>query len=155
LIQTIGRAARNINGKAILYADKLTDSMRAAIEETDRRRKIQNEFNIKNNIQPRTIRKDISDIITRQDVHNSDETELLSEIEKELQISPGMSKKTVSEILRNAMLAAAKNLEFEKAALIRDKLNTVESGEKTGNPNKTKGKISVFRPKKKSRKKEK
>ncbi|MDH5656381.1 MAG: excinuclease ABC subunit UvrB [Spirochaetia bacterium] len=148
LIQTIGRAARNVNGKAILYADKVTDSMDQAVKETERRRQIQHEYNLKNNIQPKTIKKNISDIISRQISDDSSEDFILSDLEKELKLSSSMPKKKKMEILTKAMLEAAKNLEFEKAALLRDKLQEFESENTKG-----KGKVSVFRPRKTARKK--
>jgi len=127
LIQTMGRAARNVNGKAILYADKITPSMEGAIRETERRRKIQQEYNEANGISPQTIRKEIYDIIERQMETGSGEEELLTEIEAELKLD-GLSKKETVNALREAMLAAAKNLEFEKAALLRDRMLQLESG---------------------------
>lgn len=112
LIQTIGRAARNADGKVIMYADNITGSMERAIEETQRRRKIQSEFNEKHNIVPKTIKKNIRDII--EATKQIDET---TEIEnKNINISD------VIEELKVQMNIAAENLEFERAAQIRDKI---------------------------------
>lgn len=109
LIQTIGRAARNADGKVIMYADEVSDAMRLAINETKRRRKIQNEYNIKNNIVPKTIIKEIRDLISNND--NSDVGK-----RKEKVKSP---KKTIS-ILEQEMKKAAQELDFEKAMQLRD-----------------------------------
>ena len=109
LIQTIGRAARNADGKVIMYADEVSDAMRLAINETKRRRKIQNEYNIKNNIVPKTIIKEIRDLISNND--NSDVGK-----RKERVKSP---KKTIS-ILEQEMKKAAQELDFEKAMQLRD-----------------------------------
>lgn len=126
LIQTIGRAARNVNGKAILYADKTTPSMESAIRETIRRRKIQEEYNIKNNITPTTIIKHVVDIIGRQKEDYADETVILTELEQELNITDDMPIAAVKEKLKKAMIEAAKDLQFEKAALLRDRLMGIE-----------------------------
>ncbi len=118
LVQTIGRAARNVNGKVILYADSVTKSMKKAIDETSRRRKKQFEFNKKHNIIPQTIKKDIKSIVYRE-VENSDyknndpvlKLESPEEIEKYLKLREFEMKE------------AAKQLEFERAAVIRDEVN--------------------------------
>ena len=109
LIQTIGRCARNAKGHVIMYADHITDSMKTAIEETERRRKIQEEYNKKNHIVPKTIVKDISDIISNTD------DEKLEKIEK-------VEKPDIIDIekVEEAMKEAAKNLEFERAMELRD-----------------------------------
>ncbi len=125
LVQTIGRAARNVNGRAILYGDKVTPSMQIAIDETNRRRQIQLEYNQKHNITPQTVRKEIVDLIERNYVGKQEE-EVLSEIEREISIPAKASRKEKKELLHKAMLEAAKNLEFEKAALLRDRLLQVE-----------------------------
>ncbi len=112
LIQTIGRAARNINGKVIMYASKITDSMQKAIDETYRRRHIQEQYNINNNITPKTIYKEIHERIsikTDTDIEEEDFNKLNAhEIEKNI------------EVLEKQMLIYAKELDFEKAAEIRD-----------------------------------
>ena len=115
LIQTFGRAARNVNGQVILYADKITRSMREAMDETDRRRKKQAVYNKKNHITPTTIRKKI---------HES----LASIYERDyvtVETNPEFSELTLEE-LRTEMLKAAKHLEFEKAAQLRDRLKELE-----------------------------
>ncbi|MBC3931424.1 MAG: excinuclease ABC subunit UvrB [Undibacterium curvum] len=123
LIQTIGRAARNLHGKAILYADRVTDSMRRAIDETERRRHKQLAFNAANNITPTGIRKQIKDII--DGVYNPQEARADMAVAQEQAKYEVMSEKQISrEIkkLEKQMLEHAKNLEFEKAAQVRDQL---------------------------------
>jgi excinuclease ABC subunit B len=123
LIQTIGRAARNLNGKAILYADRMTDSMKKAIDETDRRRAKQVAFNTLHGITPRSIKKEVRDLI---DGVYSDKT--AKEMEKqELQraMVEDMSERDVAKEIKRLekqMLEHARNLEFEKAARVRDQL---------------------------------
>ena len=107
LIQTIGRAARNANGKVIMYADTISDSMDKAIKETNRRRKIQEEYNKKHNIIPKTIIKEIREVVTNN-----------KEIEKE-KISKKDKQKLMIDIERE-MKEAAKNLDFERAMELRD-----------------------------------
>jgi excinuclease ABC subunit B len=127
LIQTIGRAARNTNGKAILYADKITSSMQKAIEETARRRKIQAEHNKKFGITPVTIKKDISDILPRE-LAKEETTEevILSEVEKEFTIKKYKTQQNLKEKLKEAMMQAAKDLDFERAAILRDKMLSIK-----------------------------
>ena len=109
LIQTIGRAARNANGKVIMYADTISESMDKAIKETNRRRKIQEEYNIKHNITPKTIIKEIREVVT----NNKD-------IEKDTnKISKKDKQKLMIDIERE-MKEAAKNLDFERAMELRD-----------------------------------
>ncbi|BBB61244.1 UvrABC system protein B [Undibacterium sp. KW1] len=127
LIQTIGRAARNLHGKAILYADKVTDSMRRAMGETERRRNKQLAFNLANNITPTGIRKQIKDII--DGVYNPQEAREELAVAQEQARYEVMSEKQISrEIkrLEKLMLDHAKNLEFEKAAQVRDQLAHVK-----------------------------
>ncbi|MEC4722353.1 excinuclease ABC subunit UvrB [Noviherbaspirillum sp. CPCC 100848] len=127
LIQTIGRAARNLNGTAILYGDKITDSMRRAIDETDRRRTKQIAFNTANNITPAGVRKEIRDLI--DGVYSPQEArgELL--VAQEQAKYESMSEKQVSKEIKRLeklMVDHAKNLEFEKAAKIRDQLHLLK-----------------------------
>ncbi|MFA5741257.1 MAG: helicase-related protein, partial [Candidatus Izemoplasmatales bacterium] len=112
LVQIIGRAARNVNGKVILYADKITDSMRYAIDETNRRRKIQIDYNIRNNITPTTIYKAIHDSISIKIDTKTGEVDYKS-------ISKSEIKKSI-DILERQMHTAAKDLDFERAAELRD-----------------------------------
>ncbi|MCA3799164.1 excinuclease ABC subunit UvrB, partial [Burkholderia sp.] len=123
LIQTIGRAARNVNGKAILYADNMTDSMTRAIGETERRRAKQMAFNEKMGITPRGVVKRIKDII--DGVYNADEARAeLKEAQQRAKFEDMSEKQLAKEIkrLEKQMADYAKNLEFEKAAATRDQL---------------------------------
>ena len=116
LIQTIGRAARNANGKVIMYADEISNSMEIAIEETKRRRKIQMEYNKKHNITPTTIKKEIPDIVKNEEKVEKPKTK--------------MTKKEKQNYLANIekeMKEAAKNLDFERAMELRDILFEIES----------------------------
>jgi excinuclease ABC subunit B len=120
LIQTFGRAARNINGRAILYADHMTDSMKAAIAETDRRRGLQEAYNLKNGITPQSIRKSIDEILSS--VYERDYIDYTKIAEdKDAYMSPLKRQKRIEE-LDKQMRAAAKGLEFEKAARLRDEI---------------------------------
>lgn len=120
LIQTIGRAARNSEGKAILYADKITDSMRKAIYETERRRKIQEEYNAENGITPTTIIKSID--ATLVTAYEADYFKIPLELDAFDEYSPAKLKETIHQ-LEGEMRQAAKDMKFEKAAEIRDRLN--------------------------------
>ena len=115
LIQTVGRAARNANGTVIMYADQVTDSMHKAIKETERRRTVQNEYNVANGIVPKTIKKDIRDVI---DVGLSD-TKEKNKKSKAKKLTKSEKEKKIAE-LTTEMRAAAQKLEFEKAAHLRD-----------------------------------
>jgi len=121
LIQTIGRAARNIEGKAVLYADKKTKSIIKAIQETDRRRKIQEEYNKRNNITATSIKKDISDIL--ESVYEKDYAK------SNLNIELGHNLKKHIKALKKRMKESAENLEFEEAAKTRDKIRKLEASE--------------------------
>ncbi|HEY9101014.1 excinuclease ABC subunit UvrB [Chitinimonas sp.] len=124
LIQTIGRAARNLNGMAILYGDKITESMRKAIDETERRRAKQIAFNEANGITPRGVVKRIKDII--DGVYNADDARAERAERKQQLLLEDMDEKTLAKQLKaieKAMMEAAKNLEFEKAAELRDQLH--------------------------------
>ena len=127
LIQTIGRAARNVRGKAILYADKVTDSMRRAMGETERRRSKQMAFNKTHGIEPKGVQKRIKDII--DGVYDVKEKRQEMQVEQERARYEDMSEKDLSnEIkrLEKQMQAEAKNLEFEKAAATRDRLTKIK-----------------------------
>lgn len=118
LVQTIGRAARNQNGKVIMYADKMTDSMKFAISETSRRREIQEAYNLKHGITPQTIIKDVRGVIAATTAAETREAEHLKDLSK-------MNKKermAFIEELEHEMKDAAKALDFERAAQLRDTL---------------------------------
>ena len=124
LIQTIGRAARNINGRAILYADVMTDSMRRAIAETDRRRRVQVAYNEENGITPESIVKPIDSnliAITEADYVTPE----IDEPEPELQQLTPEQRASFLEELERKMRDAARNFEFEKAAQLRDRLKAL------------------------------
>ena len=118
LIQTIGRAARNTDGKVIMYADELTESMEKAISETNRRRKIQQEYNEEHGITPKTIQKSVRDSI---------KASIIEEAESKYNISKDESIEDIINKLTDKMLKYATNMEFEKAAEIRDQIKELES----------------------------
>jgi excinuclease ABC subunit B len=127
LIQTIGRAARHIEGRAILYADKITDSMRVAIDETNRRREIQTRYNLENNIEPQGIVKSIRDLTDRVKIMaESKETYSVAGEESVPTINPAnLTREDLARLIKQIekeMKDAAKALEFEKAAALRDQL---------------------------------
>ncbi|NLY20571.1 MAG: excinuclease ABC subunit UvrB [Tissierellia bacterium] len=117
LIQTSGRAARNINGKVLMYADKITKSMKVAIDETFRRREIQRNYNDTHNVIPTTINKEVREVITTM-VMNEDEDKYLEIPKEEIQ--------SIINTLHEEMLIAAESLEFEKAADLRDRMNNIK-----------------------------
>ncbi|NOR14216.1 MAG: excinuclease ABC subunit UvrB [Candidatus Aminicenantes bacterium] len=127
LIQTFGRAARNVAGRAILYADKITASMQTAIQETERRRSLQQNYNQKHNITPQSIQKNITDIMNSMYERDYVDYTQISE-EKDIYLSPKKRKKRMEE-LEKAMNEAARKLEFEKAARYRDELKDLKRGE--------------------------
>jgi excinuclease ABC subunit B len=122
LVQTIGRAARHVEGKVILYADKMTPSMEAAIKETELRRAIQMEHNTVNGIVPTTIVKQVRDLTDRVRSMVSDEAEVAADGDFSVEQLPKDELHRMIKELENEMKAAAKALEFEKAALLRDQV---------------------------------
>ena len=127
LIQTMGRAARHINGTAILYADKITNSMRRAIDETDRRRDIQIQFNKDNNITPRSVNKRVKDLI--DGVYDLENEQQNLKDEKIQARYDSMSEKQLAKEIKSQekkMFKAAKNMEFEEAAQHRDELKKLK-----------------------------
>ncbi|PHV35060.1 excinuclease ABC subunit B [Janthinobacterium sp. BJB312] len=127
LIQTIGRAARNLNGTAILYGDRITDSMRRAIDETERRRNKQIAFNTANNIVPIGVKKSIREMI--DGVYSPQEARENLQVAQEAAKFESMSEKQVSKEIKRLeklMVDHAKNLEFEKAAQVRDQLHILK-----------------------------
>ncbi|MFC1750608.1 UvrB/UvrC motif-containing protein, partial [Pseudomonadota bacterium] len=119
LIQTIGRAARNVNGFVIMYGDKMTDAMTGAIEETNRRRKIQEDYNKKHGITPKTIIKEVKDIGMESRKKGE-----ISYGQRHISISkvPKEEQKRLVDDLEAQMDLAAQNMEFEKAAELRDEI---------------------------------
>jgi excinuclease ABC subunit B len=127
LIQTFGRAARNVDGKVILYADTLTHSIKEAMDETNRRRTLQKEYNEKNNITPQSIKKRIDEVLTS--VYERDYFDYLKiSEEKDVYLSPEKRRKQM-EKLEKLMKEAVRNLEFEKAATLRDELKKLKKRE--------------------------
>jgi len=127
LIQTFGRAARNVNGKVILYADTITGSIKEAMNETNRRRMLQKEYNKKNGITPQSITKRIDEVLTS--VYERDYFDYLKISEdKDIYLSPEKRKKRMEQ-LEKLMKEAVRNLEFEKAASLRDELNKLKKRE--------------------------
>jgi excinuclease ABC subunit B len=124
LIQTIGRAARNINGKAVLYADVMTDSMRTAIGETNRRRKIQTEYNEENNIIPQSIIKPIDMSLVA--IAEADYVTVPIEEEERAEVPPEQLGRYIGE-LEEKMREAARKFEFEKAAQLRDRIKALKA----------------------------
>jgi len=121
LIQTIGRVARNVNGRVIMYADVTTDSMKRAISENNRRRALQLAHNERHGITPRTIVKPIEELVERR------RPELVAEEEPPLNVAPDELEETIAG-LQAEMQRAARGLEFERAALIRDMIRSLEEG---------------------------
>jgi excinuclease ABC subunit B len=136
LIQTMGRASRHVHGHVVMYADKMTDSMRRAIDETRRRRKIQEEYNKKHNITPRSIKKIIPEFGIAEKEFEA--KKVRTEVEALRNIREIFAKKDLKSIrefirdLENQMDLAAKNLEFEKAAALRDKIIKIKRTRKAG-----------------------
>ena len=128
LIQTIGRAARNVYGRVVLYADNMTDSLKYAIEETNRRRKIQEDYNKKHNITPKTIIKNIHDITTSiESAHEKTVKSMLS-IDIDFDNVKSLKKKDIKNILKKKekeMEIAVKELDFETAAILRDEIKAL------------------------------
>jgi excinuclease ABC subunit B len=122
LIQTIGRAARNINGRAILYAAKITGSMKKAIDETERRREMQHQYNIDNNITPRGVISKISDALHNGTVSSSDTLLNVAEQATDYKVLSIKDIDKKIKQLENDMLSHAQNLEFEQAANLRDEV---------------------------------
>ncbi|MEZ6094968.1 MAG: excinuclease ABC subunit UvrB [Pirellulaceae bacterium] len=127
LIQTIGRSARNVNAKVILYADKMTEAMKNAIAETNRRRKIQREYNEAHGITPQTVKKNITRSIESGVAAHRDAVKAVSKSEDTVYITDDHVRE-----LEREMLEAAESLEFERAASLRDRLNQIK--DKVGEP---------------------
>jgi excinuclease ABC subunit B len=128
LIQTIGRAARNLEGRAILYADKMTESMKRAIGETERRREKQISFNLANGITPRGVVKGIRDLIDGVYSEKSDKESMRLELEH-ARVQDMSERGVAKEIkrLEKQMMEHARNLEFEQAAATRDQLGRLRA----------------------------
>ena len=127
LVQTIGRAARNVDGKVIMYADRITGSMERALAETNRRREKQLAYNIENGITPETVKKNVEDILSGLYKGDTDQARVTATVETSLQ--GGSNLQAVLDGLRSDMRKAAENLEFEEAARLRDEVRRLEAVE--------------------------
>ena len=127
LIQTIGRAARNADGRVIMYADRITGSMERAMRETDRRREKQAAYNAAHGITPQTIRKNVEDVLEGVWKGDTDAARITAKVDKGPK--PGANLQAHLEALRRDMLKAAENLEFEEAARMRDEIKRLEAVE--------------------------
>jgi excinuclease ABC subunit B len=128
LIQTIGRAARNVNGKVIMYADRMSDAMKKAIEETDRRRQMQLAYNEEHGISPQTIQKSIRELLVRrsEEKRQSEESQIAI-ISKGYNVMVSKDRRKLIKELEDLMLEHAKKLEFEEAALVRDEIEKIRA----------------------------
>jgi excinuclease ABC subunit B len=138
LIQTIGRAARNVRGKAIMYADRMTKSMTRCIEETDRRREVQREYNLEHNITPQTIVKSIEELMLTTRVADARENipaRMAKVAEPKAKYADEVNLEEWAKILEQQMREASAKLDFERAALLRDEL--LEIRVKLGQPAET------------------
>jgi excinuclease ABC subunit B len=144
LVQTIGRAARNVEGRVILYADRITGSMERAMAETDRRRNRQLAYNAEHGITPTTIRRNIADVIA----HVASKDHLTVEIDADTPHLVGHNLKAHIAELETRMQRAAADLEFEEAGRIRDEIRKLEQGELgiTGGPGAPKGRAEAGKP---------
>lgn len=129
LIQTVGRAARNANGKVIMYADTMTDSMKEAIDETARRRKIQEEYNKEHNIIPTTIKKEIGEVVGNDKLESLENINAAITLDNYQKLSK-IEQKNIIEKLEKQMREAAKALQFEEAMTLRDIIFELKSGGK-------------------------
>lgn len=130
LIQTIGRTARNINGKVIMYADAMSSAMNAAILETERRRDLQIEYNKAHGIRPESIRKEIQNILVRKgEEKRAAEKMSIDVMKKSTNLLDSKQKKRLIKALENEMLERAKNMEYEEAAVLRDEIKLLEKGD--------------------------
>ena len=128
LVQTIGRAARNAEGRVIMYADRITGSMERAIGETNRRREKQMAYNVEHGITPATVKKNVEDILAGLYKGDTDQSRVTTKVDKGL---AGGNIQTVLEGMRTDMRKAAENLEFEEAARLRDEVKRLEAVELT------------------------
>ncbi|MDR2865466.1 MAG: excinuclease ABC subunit B [Spirochaetaceae bacterium] len=127
LVQIVGRAARNAAGMVIMYADKMSEAMKVAIAETERRRAVQTQYNIEHNITPRTVKKAIENILERHlEEEKEQATNDIDILKKPYNILIPAQRKKLIIVLKNEMTEHAKNLEFEKAAVIRDEIQKLQ-----------------------------
>jgi len=135
LIQTIGRAARNSNGMVIMFADRISDAMKAAIGETERRRAIQASYNEAHGITPQTVRKNVHDILLRRKEEKKRVEQMSIEmLERSFNVIIPAQRTALIRELEKMMLEHAKNLEFEQAAVVRDEIDRLKGGSSPGRP---------------------
>ena len=132
LLQVAGRAARNVEGTVILYGDKVTDAMDNLIIETKRRRKVQNDYNIKNNIVPKTINKSVDEIMLSTSVAGSAKEDEIMLKDQNFEDMTLQDRENILLELRKEMINSAENLDFEKAAKLRDEIDSFERSMKVG-----------------------
>ena len=126
LIQTIGRAARNVDGRVILYGDRITGSMERAMAETERRRQKQMAYNIEHGITPTTVRKNVEDVLAGLWQGDTDQSRITARVDRPM---VGANLQAHLDALRAQMRKAAENLEFEEAARVRDEVKRLEAVE--------------------------
>ncbi|MCX7030135.1 MAG: excinuclease ABC subunit UvrB [Spirochaetes bacterium] len=129
LVQTIGRAARNVNGRVITYADRMSDAMREAIDETSRRRRLQEAYNAEHGITPKTITKAVQDILVRKrEEKRAGEAVTLDVLKRSYNVLVPKERKALLKALEDEMISLAKDLEFERAAVVRDEIRRITEG---------------------------
>ena len=126
LLQVAGRAARNVNGTVILYGNKITDAMDNLIKETNRRRALQDKYNIKNNITPMTISKSTDEILLSTSVAGNEKDEEFVSIDSKFKDMTIQDRENILIELRKEMIKSAENLDFEKASTLRDEIEKFE-----------------------------
>ena len=130
LVQTIGRAARNVNGRVIMYADRMSEAMRQAIDETSRRRRVQEEYNTAHGITPKTITKAVQDILVRKrEEKRAGESVNLEVLKRSYNVLVPKERKALLKALEDEMISLAKDLEFERAAVVRDEIRRITEGD--------------------------
>ncbi len=132
LVQTIGRAARNVNGRVVMYADRMSEAMREAIDETSRRRRVQEEYNTAHGITPKTITKAVQDILVRKrEEKRAGESVNLEVLKRSYNVLVPKERTALLKALEDEMISLAKDLEFERAAVVRDEIRRITEGDDT------------------------
>jgi excinuclease ABC subunit B len=129
LVQTIGRAARNVNGRVVMYADRISEAMREAMDETSRRRRVQEDYNTAHGITPTTITKAVQDILVRKrEEKRAGESVTLDVLKRSYNVLVPKERKALLKALEDEMISLAKDLEFERAAVVRDEIRRITEG---------------------------
>jgi excinuclease ABC subunit B len=129
LVQTIGRAARNVNGRVIMYADRISVAMREAIDETSRRRRVQEAYNVEHGITPRSISKAVQDILVRKrEEKRAGESVNLEVLKRSYNVLVPKERRALLKALEDEMVSLARDLEFERAAVVRDEIQRLQEG---------------------------